>query len=93
MDPSTSIVAVNKQCGIRDMPVEVIDMIKGYMNPSDAYLVYIALEDKNWLYVQKWSNGFMTLYDDHREWKALKLCNIADLQFMMESKVTAVPKK
>jgi hypothetical protein len=87
MDNSTSIDNVGKQCGIRDMPVEVIDIIKGYMNPSDAYLVYIALEDKNWLYVQKWSNGFMTLYDDHREWKALKLCNIDDLQFLMKSKV------
>jgi hypothetical protein len=49
MDLSTAIETVNKERGIRDMLVGVIETIKTHLAYCDSYMMFAALEDENWV--------------------------------------------
>ncbi len=89
MDNSTSIetVAVKKVPGIRDMPVGIIEIIKKNLTDCDSYLMFVALEDANWV----GESGYWWYTNDiDANFKSLKYASITVFMYMMETKVIIV---
>jgi hypothetical protein len=69
------------------MPVEVIQTINKHLTDCNSYLMFVALENENWV----GENGYWWYTDDiDANFKSLKYSNVTVFMYMMETKVVLV---